>query len=141
MRSAELAAAAGVNVQTLRYYERRGLLPEPARLDSGYREWGPESVRIVRFVKRAQRLGFTLEEIRTLLELATGGPDSCELARRLAADKIASLDEKLAILGAMRDSLERLVESCALPGPQRDCPLREAIAGDPELLVPQAAAR
>ncbi|MGH9075039.1 MAG: MerR family transcriptional regulator, partial [Acidimicrobiales bacterium] len=74
MRSSEVAVAAGVNVQTLRYYERRGLLSEPDRLGSGYRAYGPEAVRVVRFVKRAQALGFSLEEVESLLELAAGGP-------------------------------------------------------------------
>ena len=68
MRSAQVAAEAGVNVQTLRYYERRGLLAEPDRLDSGYRAYGPEAVRVVLFVKSAQLLGFSLEEIESLLE-------------------------------------------------------------------------
>lgn len=92
MRSAEVAAEAGVNVQTLRYYERRGLLAEPERLDSGYRAYGPEAVRIVRFVKRAQGLGFSLEEVESMLELASGGPASCKAARELAKQKIAQLD-------------------------------------------------
>ena len=75
MRTAEVAATAGVNVQTLRYYERRGLLPAPERLGSGYRSYTPEAVRVVRFVKRSQQLGFTLDEIGSLLELAAGGPE------------------------------------------------------------------
>ena len=75
MRSAEVATEAGVNVQTLRYYERRGLLAAPARLPSGYRNYRPETVRIVRFVKQAQQLGFSLEEIETL-------PSSTEITAR-----------------------------------------------------------
>jgi DNA-binding transcriptional MerR regulator len=133
MRTAQVAAEAGVNVQTLRYYERRGLLPEPERQDSGYRAWDAETVRIVRFVKRAQRLGFTLREIDSLLELAVGGPDSCDAARQLAAEKIAELDEKLAALGAMRDALAQLIDSCARPRPQRECPLLHAFAAEREV--------
>jgi DNA-binding transcriptional MerR regulator len=128
MRSSQIAAAAGVNVQTLRYYERRGLLPQPVRLESGYRAWGLEAVRAVRFVKRAQRLGFTLDEIETLLELAGGGPASCDAARRLACEKVAELDEKLGALNVMRGALVRLAESCARPREQRDCPLLHAFA-------------
>jgi DNA-binding transcriptional MerR regulator len=135
MHSSQVAAEAGVNVQTLRYYERRGLLPEPDRLDSGYREWGPETVQIVQFVKRAQRLGFTLREIDVLLELAAGGPESCDAARQLAVEKIDELDSKLAALGAMRDSLERLAGSCVRPRAQRDCPLLHALAADPDTEV------
>jgi DNA-binding transcriptional MerR regulator len=133
MRTAQVAIEAGVNTQTLRYYERVGLLPEPERLDSGYRAWGAETVRIVRFVKRAQRLGFTLREIESLLELAGGGPENCDAARDLAAQKIAELDEKLAALSAMRESLVQLVDSCGRPRAQRDCPLLHEFAREDEL--------
>ncbi|MGH2884774.1 MAG: MerR family DNA-binding protein, partial [Solirubrobacteraceae bacterium] len=118
------------NVQTLRYYERRGLLPEPERLDSGYRAYGADAVRIVRFVRRAQRLGFSLEEVNTLLELSAGGPASCETARELATAKVAELDQKLACIAAMRDSLLRLIETCALPRDRRECPLLHGIGTD-----------
>jgi len=126
-RSSEVAEQAGVNVQTLRYYERRGLLPEPARLDSGYRAYGADAVRTVRFVRRAQKLGFGLEEIDTLLDLSAGGPGNCEAVRELAMDKVAQLEEKLASITAMRASLLRLVETCALPPERRECPLLHAI--------------
>lgn len=131
MRSAQVAAEAGVNVQTLRYYERRGLLAEPERLDSGYRAYGPEAVGIVRFVKRAQDLGFSLEEIESLLDLAAGGPTSCDTARKLAEEKIAQFDAKIASLVTMRDSLRRLTETCAWPRQRRECPLLHAIEDDP----------
>lgn len=130
MRSSELAEQAGVNVQTLRYYERRGLLPEPERLDSGYRAYGADAVRIVRFVRRAQKLGFSLEEIDTLLDLCAGGPASCEAARELATTKVAELDQKLASITAMRDSLLRLIDTCALPRNRRECPLLRALETD-----------
>lgn len=130
MRSSELAEQAGVNVQTLRYYERRGLLPQPERLDSGYRTYGPDAVRIVRFVRHAQRLGFSLEEIDTLLELSAGGPASCEAARELATAKVAELEDKLASVTAMRDSLLRLIDTCGLPRNRRECPLLHAIETD-----------
>lgn len=130
MRSSEVAEQAGVNVQTLRYYERRGLLPEPERLTSGYRAYNDDAVRIVRFVRRAQQLGFSLEEIDTLLDLSAGGPGDCDAARALAADKVAQLDEKLATITAMRDSLMRLIETCALPRDRRECPLMRAMEAD-----------
>jgi DNA-binding transcriptional MerR regulator len=135
MHSSQVASEAGVNVQTLRYYERVGLLPQPDRLDSGYREWGPETVQIVQFVKRAQRLGFTLKEIDALLALAAGGPESCDAARQLAIEKIEELDAKVAGLSAMRESLERLADSCARPRAQRDCPLLDAFAAGPDVEV------
>jgi DNA-binding transcriptional MerR regulator len=127
MRTGEVAAEAGVNVQTLRYYERRGLLPEPARRDSGYRAYSPEAVRIVRFIKRAQELGFGLREAETLLGLAAGGPETCDAARELAEEKIAELDRRIGDLRAMRDSLQRLSATCARPRVDRDCPLLHAI--------------
>lgn len=127
MRSSQVAAQAGVNVQTLRYYERRGLLPEPDRLESGYRSYGTDAVRTVRFVKSAQRLGFSLEEIDSLLELAAGGPDNCDAAKKLATEKLAQLEEKIASLTAMRDSLRQLVATCDLSRSRRVCPLLDAI--------------
>ena len=116
-----------MNVQTLRYYERRGLLPEPARRDSGYRVYGPDAVGIVRFIKRAQELGFGLRDAEALLVLAAGGPEACEAAHELAEEKIAELDRRIADLEAMRDSLQRLAATCAKPRAERECPLLVAI--------------
>jgi Hg(II)-responsive transcriptional regulator len=130
MRTSQLAARAGVNVQTLRYYERRGLLPEPVRLASGYRSYDPAAVRLVRFVKRAQQLGFSLEEIDALLDLAAGGPDSCDAARAIAGEKLGELERKIADLSAMRESLRQLVATCDLSRSKRICPLLEAIGDE-----------
>jgi Hg(II)-responsive transcriptional regulator len=127
MRSSQVADQAGVNIQTLRYYERRGLLPEPERSSSGYRFYSTQAVRTVRFVKRAQQLGFSLEEIETLLDLAAGGPQSCDAATALATEKIAQLEQKIADLTAMRDSLGQLIATCRRSPSRRICPLLEAI--------------
>jgi DNA-binding transcriptional MerR regulator len=127
MRTGEVAAQAGVNVQTLRYYERVGLLPEPSRRESGYRVYGPDAVQTVRFIKRAQELGFGLRDADTLLGLAAGGPEGCDAARSLAEEKIAELDRRIADLRAMRDSLQRLAATCARPRDNRECPLLHAI--------------
>jgi DNA-binding transcriptional MerR regulator len=81
----------------------------------------------VRFVKRAQQLGFTLTEVATLLELAAGGPDPCSEARAVASAKIAALDSKIVQLTAMRAALHRLVDTCANPRDDRDCPLLHAL--------------
>lgn len=116
-----------MNVQTLRYYERRGLLAEPERSGSGYRSYDAQAVRIVRFIKRAQLLGFTLEEIDSLLHLAAGGPDNCATARSLATAKLAQLEEKIASLDAMSDSLRQLVATCDPAPNRRICPLLDAI--------------
>lgn len=127
MRSSQVAMEAGVNVQTLRYYERRGLLPEPERSESGYRSYGREAVPTVRFVKRAQQLGFSLEEIDSLLDLAAGGPSHCASAKSLAAQKLGQLEQKIADLSAMRDSLRQLVATCDRTRNLRICPLIDAI--------------
>lgn len=127
-----MAARARVNPQTLRYYERRGLLPEPARSLAGYRAYGPQAVRIVRFIKRVQDLGFALEDVESLLELAEGGPQGCDAARELATSKIADLDARIADLQGMRAALARLVETCEHPRDRRECPILAEISSDPE---------
>ncbi|HEX6489501.1 MAG TPA: MerR family transcriptional regulator [Candidatus Dormibacteraeota bacterium] len=130
MRTSQVAKKAGVNPQTLRFYERRGLLREPGREPSGYRDYSADSVHAVRFIKRAQELGFTLDEIESLLHLAAGGPENCDAVMVLAKEKLRVLDEKIASLRAMRDSVRRLVATCELPTDERDCPLIHALAGD-----------
>jgi Hg(II)-responsive transcriptional regulator len=130
MRTGQVADQAGVNIQTLRYYERRGLLPEPPRRESGYRIYGLDAVRLVRFIKRAQELGFNLDEVESLLELAGGGPDSCDAAIQLAERRMAELDHRIADLRAMRDALAHLVRSCDRPPHRRECPLVRSIEGD-----------
>ena len=130
MKTGEVADLAGVNLQTLRYYERRGLLPEPPRGQSGYRIYGPESVHTVRFIKRAQQLGFSLDEVESLLDLAEGGPDGCDAAQEVARHRIQELDRRIADLRAMRDSLDRLVATCSMPRAQRECPLLQCIESD-----------
>lgn len=132
MRTSEVARQAQVNPQTLRYYERRGLLPEPARTGSGYRAYSEDAVRVVRFVKRAQELGFTLSDIEGLLELADGGPESCDAARAKATDKIADLQRRIADLRLMQESLTRLVDTCEEPRSRRDCPLLLELGRDLE---------
>lgn len=127
MRSSEVAAEAGVNPQTLRYYERRGLVTEPPRAASGYRVYPAATVETVRFVKRAQELGFTLDEIRELLHLAEGGPEDCDTATALAQARLTALEDKIADLVRMRDSLLELVQTCELPRQDRHCPLLRAL--------------
>ena len=129
MRSGQVARNAGVNVETLRYYERRGILPTPERRASGYREYTEEAVGVIRFVKRAQELGFSLDEVETLLLLAAGGPESCDSARALATRKLDELGAKMRSIRAMQDSLRRLVATCEMPSSERDCPLLDAIGG------------
>lgn len=130
MRSSEIAKQAGVNVQTLRYYERRGLLPEPARWASGYRNYDQTTVGQVRFIKRAQKLGFTLAEITELLDLRHGTGRPQPEVRPLAAGKIAAIDAKLRQLTAMRDALSGLLKACECQSRGVECPIIEALEED-----------
>jgi len=130
VRTSELAARAAVNPQTLRYYERRGLLAAPDRSASGYRSYPPDALRRVRFIKRAQELGFTLTEVETLLDLSGGGPDSCDAVRALAMEKIGDLRKRIADLQASQAGLTRLVATCDLPRGQRECPILQELDTD-----------
>lgn len=132
MRTGEVAGRAGVNVQTLRYYERRGLLPVPPRRESGYRIYGQDAVDIVRFIKRAQELGFTLDDVEALFGLMGGGPDDCDQVRQVAHARRTELDNRIADLQAMRDALDQLVATCHLPRVERHCPLLRALGCDPD---------
>ena len=132
MRTSELAGRAGVNTETLRYYERRGLLTEPPRTSGGYRDYPSTTVELLRFIKRAQELGFTLDEVEELLDLGDGGPDSCEAARVLAERRRDDLAARIRDLQCMHDSLADLVATCDLPRADRSCALLEAISDSSE---------
>lgn len=114
LRIGDLAAAAGVSPDALRYYERRGLLQPAGRRASGYREYPPEAIGVVRFIKHAQALGFSLAEVVELLRLReTPARRGAGLeVRDVAATKLREIDEKLRMLGALRDSLFVLVAEC-----------------------------
>ena len=128
LRTGKLAAEAGVNVETLRFYERRGLLREPTRRHpSRYREYPPEAVRVVRFIKRAQELGFTLREIEELLRLREDQGAACADVRAAARTKIEEIDRKMKSLRAMKRALTILVKSCTSEGATRRCPILEAL--------------
>jgi MerR family transcriptional regulator, mercuric resistance operon regulatory protein len=121
-----LANAAGVGVETVRYYQRRGLLPEPARPPGEVRRYGDEDVKRLRFIRSAQAAGFTLNEVKELLDLDSS--DDRARARELAQARIAAIDEKIAELRDARDALAGLAAACATKrgGP---CPIIEAFDG------------
>jgi MerR family transcriptional regulator, copper efflux regulator len=127
MRIGEVAIAAAVNIQTLRYYERVGLIPEPARRASGYRAYDGESVRRVRFIKRAQDLGFTLGEIADLLTLREQSGIACEQVEARASATRRRIDEKVRDLEAMRQALSEYVTTCQTRRPVDECPLLRAL--------------
>jgi Hg(II)-responsive transcriptional regulator len=128
LRIGELAERAGVGVETVRYYERRGLLPRPARRAGAFRQYDEEAVRRLRFIKRAQWVGFTLREIGELLALRVEPGAGCEDVRRRAEDKLAEVDEKMRDLQRMRRALGGLIDQCGGSGPiDRGCPILEAL--------------
>ena len=128
MRIGAAAEQAGVNVQTLRYYERRGLLPRPPRRTSGYREFPDEAVRVVRFVKRAQDLGFTLDEIAELLKLRNDRRRDRGRIRTVARTRVREIEGKIAELQAMKQALSHLIHCCE-NGATLECPIIEALDG------------
>jgi len=129
-RVGEVAKRAGVNLQTIRYYERRGLLPRPPRTASNYRLYPQDSVRRVLFIKRAQELGFTLKEIKELLSLRAAPRARCADVRNRAEAKVRDIDEKMHALDAIRKALTRLIGECSGKGSVTECPILDAL--DPE---------
>lgn len=127
LRIGELAKAAGVGVETIRYYERRGLLPQPPRRACGYREYPPQAARRVRFIRRAQALGFTLKETEELLALRVDGERSCADVRVLARTKVDDIEARIAELEQMGQALERLARRCTGRGPTSECPILEEL--------------
>ena len=124
-----LAQAAGVNVETIRYYQRRGLLDEPAKPLGGHRRYAPAAAARVRFVKRAQQLGFTLEEVKGLLRLEDG--QSCRETRLLAEHKLALIEVRIGDLTRMRRLLKGLISECTGGRRPRSCPIIATLsAGD-----------
>ena len=130
MKIGEVADRGGVNLQTIRYYEREGLLPKPPRLPSGYRVYSEPTVRRVRFIKRAQELGFTLAEIRELLSLRIDHDRDRSEVRAIAEGKVADIQEKIRTLSAMKEALVRLTEHCSGHGPASECPILEGLDSD-----------
>lgn len=127
LSAGKLAKAAMVNVETLRYYERRGLLPEPPRKASGYRVYPQSSVERLRFIKGAQALGFTLKEIQDLLDLRVDEQAHHTDVRQRAQEKVADIEHKIQALEAMKIALQELIEQCHGDGPMAECPILEAL--------------
>lgn len=122
----KLARAAGVAVETVRFYERKGLIADPPRRSSGYREYSEEVVRRLRFIRRAKELGFSLREIEELLALRTG-PATCGEVREQISAKLADIKERVRDLNRMGSALEELHTLCESTDPLGDCPILELI--------------
>jgi len=123
----QVASEAGVGVETVRFCERKGLIGRPARKESGYRQFHPEVVRRIRFIRRAKELGFTLAEIDELLRLRVDPATTCADVRARAVEKISSVDGKIAELEGIRAALSRLAASCRGAGPAGECPILDAL--------------
>jgi Hg(II)-responsive transcriptional regulator len=124
-----LARQGGVNLETIRYYERRGLLPKPPRTASGYRVFPPDAGRRLRFIKRAQELGFSLDEVKALLALTVRPATTRAQIRARTDAKIADIDRKIRDLTAMRRTLRALVDRCDACGPRDPCPILQSLDG------------
>jgi MerR family transcriptional regulator, copper efflux regulator len=127
LRIGQVAAQAGVNIRTLRFYEREGVLPAPERRPSGYRSYPAETVALVRFIKRAQALGYTLREVKELLALRQASGAPCSEVQRNAGQKLADVRARIQQLQAMSRALTKLLATCAQPHHAHACPLLEAL--------------
>lgn len=123
----QLAKKAQVNVETVRYYERRGLLPKPPRRESGYREYTPAAVACLQFIKQAKELGFSLKEIVELLSLRVDPGTTCGDVKQRAEAKIADIDKKIQAFQRMKKALTKLVGLCHGVGPISQCPILELL--------------
>jgi MerR family copper efflux transcriptional regulator len=122
-----LARRAGVGVETVRFYERRGLVRRPARPREGYRSYPQEAVRRIRFIRNAQALGFTLQEVKDLLALRVTAGTSCAAVRSRASAKVADIQRRLSDLDRIRTALEKLIAVCPGRGALADCTILEAL--------------
>lgn len=129
LRIGQVAKRARVGIETVRFYERQGLIPEPPRNSSGYRQFPEQTVARIEFIQRAQELGFSLREIAELLDLKVDGPAQCTDVRGRAEAKIGDIETKLRDLGRMRESLLELVGVCIAEGSTGQCPILDALGG------------
>lgn len=126
----QVAKRSGVGIETVRFYERQGLLDEPERRESGYRQYGDDDVAVLRFIRRAKQLGFTLKEIKALLALRLDGSATRSDVRAQATAKIADIEDRIRDLRRVRDALAVLTATCHGDGPATDCPILEALNGE-----------
>ena len=127
MKIGEVAKAAGVGIDAVRFYEREGLIPEPARRPSGYRMYSPDVVLSLRFIRRAKELGFSLKEISELLSLETSAEATAADVRQVAEAKLADIEERIRALQRMRRALRKATESCTGQGPTSGCSILQTL--------------
>jgi len=123
----QLAKKAEVNIQTVRYYERRGLLPDPPRRESGYRQYSQSDLARLRFIKHGKELGFSLREIIELLSLRVDPNTTCADVKKRAEAKLVDVEDKILALQRIKEALTHLVGLCRRRGPTSECPILEAL--------------
>ena len=123
----KVAKESGVGIETVRFYEREGLLEQPARKSSGYRQYDSEAIARLHFIKQAQRLGFTLREIKELLALKLDPNATRKQVKDRAVAKIADIDQRIADLKRMKKALAPLIAACDGKGTLKGCPILDAI--------------
>ncbi len=128
----QAARGAGVGVETVRFYERQGLLKEPTRADSGYRQYAEDVVARLRFIRRAKELGFSLKEIKELLALRVDPDTTCAEVRKRAEQKISDVEAKIQALQNMKKALTKLSKTCSGRGPTSECPILDALDTEPD---------
>ena len=127
MKIGEVARAADVGIDAVRFYEREGLIPKPARRPSGYRMYSPDVVLSLRFIRRAKELGFSLKEISTLLSLETDAEATAGEVGQLASEKLADIEERIRSLQRMRRELKKLLDDCPGGGPSNGCSILRSL--------------
>ena len=125
------ARRADVSVETIRFYERKGLLTEPARKPSGYRQYSEDDIRKLVFIRHAKNLGFSLNEIKELLTLHNNQGSTSEI-KHIAENKLQDIESKIDLLQRMRETLKPLVEKCPGHGPSSECPILDALMAEDE---------
>ena len=123
----QVARQTGVGVETVRFYERRGLLEKPPRKESGYRQYPPEAILRLRFIKKAKEVGFSLKEIKELLSLRLDATATCEDVKSRAEAKRLDIEQKIQALQKMKQALTDLTEACSEDGPVSECPILQML--------------
>ncbi len=119
----QVAKQSGVGIETIRFYEREGVIPKPTRTDAGYRQYSLDIIRRLHFIKRAQELGFSLKEISQLIALRVTPKSNCSEVKKRALLKLDNINEKIADLERMRSALEDVTKACVTSRPIKDCPI------------------
>ena len=127
LSTGQIAERVGIGIETVRFYERNGLIEEPPRKESGYRQYPEEAVLRLRFIRKAKELGFSLKEIKELLHLRVEAATTCVGVKSRAKAKLTEIDSKIKALQRMKRILAKLVDACDENRPTNECPILEAL--------------